>query len=357
MAPHRVIFTLLLAAAAIALWPVAAAAESSQNEEGTPLEERTIADGVHADGLAVGGMTVREASERIAEARERWVARTIGIRVDGRAFWLTGERARVELEELRTAARAYWRGERLRSGDLDSEHIEEGEEGPTTNVDLVVRYSPLAVRSFVRAVSRHVNRRPRSARVRIQITRVRLARARVGRALERRRLEQRIAARYENTSLRRALRERTRAVRPRVTSVEAVRRNRTVITIDRQSLQLRLFVNLRHARTYSVALGRIGHSTPAGLYSITTKQVNPAWHAPNQPWAGEYAGTTVPGGHPENPLRARWLGIVGGVGIHGTNAEDSIGTRASAGCIRMRVPEVIQLYDRVSVGTPVRISR
>ena len=57
------------------------------------------------------------------------------------------------------------------------------------------------------------------------------------------------------------------------------------------------------------------------------------------------------GGSAENPLKARWMGIVGGVGIHGTSAEYSIGTAASHGCIRMRVADVIDLYHEVPVGS------
>jgi lipoprotein-anchoring transpeptidase ErfK/SrfK len=63
----------------------------------------------------------------------------------------------------------------------------------------------------------------------------------------------------------------------------------------------------------------------------------------------------VPGGSAENPLKARWMGIVNGVGIHGTGEPGSIGSRASHGCIRMTVPDVIDLYPRVPVGTPVLI--
>ena len=76
---------------------------------------------------------------------------------------------------------------------------------------------------------------------------------------------------------------------------------------------------------------------------------------PNSPWAGELQGTTVAGGSPNNPLKARWMGIINGVGIHGTGQEYSIGSRASHGCIRMRVADVIKLYKRVPVGTPILI--
>ena len=56
-----------------------------------------------------------------------------------------------------------------------------------------------------------------------------------------------------------------------------------------------------------------------------------------------------------NPLKARWMGIVNGVGIHGTGEDWSIGSRASHGCIRMHVSDVIDLFPRVPVGSPVLI--
>jgi lipoprotein-anchoring transpeptidase ErfK/SrfK len=49
------------------------------------------------------------------------------------------------------------------------------------------------------------------------------------------------------------------------------------------------------------------------------------------------------------------MGIYNGAGIHGTSDIGSLGTAASHGCIRMAVPDVIDLYDRVDVGTPVYI--
>jgi lipoprotein-anchoring transpeptidase ErfK/SrfK len=105
-------------------------------------------------------------------------------------------------------------------------------------------------------------------------------------------------------------------------------------------------------------LGRVfclKETAPAGRYAIQNKQVDPAWHVPNSAWAGSLAGQVIPGGAANNPLRARWLGIANGVGIHGTAEDWSIGTRASHGCIRMHVSDVIDLYPRVPVGSPVLI--
>jgi lipoprotein-anchoring transpeptidase ErfK/SrfK len=67
------------------------------------------------------------------------------------------------------------------------------------------------------------------------------------------------------------------------------------------------------------------------------------------------AGQQVAGGAWNNPLRARWMGVSGGVGIHGTGQPWTIGTRASHGCIRMTVADVVDLFGRVSLGTPVLI--
>ena len=83
--------------------------------------------------------------------------------------------------------------------------------------------------------------------------------------------------------------------------------------------------------------------------------MDPTWNVPDSAWAGSLAGQSIPPG-PDNPLKARWMGIYNGAGIHGTSDVASLGSAASHGCVRMDVPDVIDLYDRVDVGTPVYIS-
>ena len=107
-------------------------------------------------------------------------------------------------------------------------------------------------------------------------------------------------------------------VQPKVTTAGLAQAYGTVITIDRSTFTLRLFKHLKVAKTYRVAVGMPQYPTPTGLFSIANKAVNPAWTAPNSPWAGAFANETVAGGSAENPLKARWMGIVNGVGIHGT---------------------------------------
>ena len=77
---------------------------------------------------------------------------------------------------------------------------------------------------------------------------------------------------------------------------------------------------------------------------------------PNSAWAGDWPARSCRAASPSNPLKARWLGIFDGAGIHGTDETDSIGTAASHGCIRMAIPDVIELYDQVPVGAPIYIA-
>ena len=97
--------------------------------------------------------------------------------------------------------------------------------------------------------------------------------------------------------------------------------------------------------------------TGTGLGTLATRlhRSNGRWHVPNSTWAGSLAGRLIPPG-PDDPLVARWMGIDDqGDGIHGTNEPSSIGSAASHGCIRMLVPDVIQLYSLTPLGTPVYV--
>jgi lipoprotein-anchoring transpeptidase ErfK/SrfK len=146
----------------------------------------------------------------------------------------------------------------------------------------------------------------------------------------------------------------TESVRPRVTRGELAERYPYFITIDRARFRLHFYRRLRRVKTYVIGVGQSGYETPEGLYDIQNKAVNPAWSVPNSPWAGALAGQVIPPG-PDNPIKARWMGIYDGAGIHGTADTWSLGTAASHGCIRMAIPEVKELYRQVPVGTPVYI--
>jgi lipoprotein-anchoring transpeptidase ErfK/SrfK len=322
---------LVVALAALLVAPAGAAAQ--------PPPEPVIPPGATAAGLDVGGLPLSAAAAKLEATFGPVLALPVEVRVARLRRVLSPSAAAFAFDAQRTALRAYKRS--TRDGPVD--------------VPLAVTYNWERIREFARAVDRRTHVRPRDARVRIGLRRVRLRRAKMGRSVDAGALVVAIRARLEDPRQRRTFRFWRACVRPRVATLALRRQYGTVITIDRARFRLRLFKSFRYVKRYGVAVGAPGYSTPAGRFSITNKAVDPAWSAPDAPWAGAYRNEVVPGGSPENPLKARWLGIFGGVGIHGTAAEYSIGTRASHGCIRMRVADVVDLYPRVPVGTPVLI--
>jgi lipoprotein-anchoring transpeptidase ErfK/SrfK len=243
----------------------------------------------------------------------------------------------------------------LRSA-LRAEHAARRAADPATvDVEPWVRFSEARLRVFVRRVARPVARRPRNARLRFAVTRLSIRPARAGYDIDRRALRRRIAAALRDPAAPRVLRAARRTIEPRIRRREVLARNRTVVTVHRRGFRLRVFKRLRQVASHPVAVGMPGHATPRGRFRIANRAVDPAWAAPDKPWAGAYRGEVVAGGAVANPLKARWLGIVDGVGIHGTAATWSLGRRASHGCIRMAVPAVKRVFRLVPVGARVMI--
>ena len=218
-----------------------------------------------------------------------------------------------------------------------------------------VSFRRARVDAWVAKIAGRVAVASRNARIRITLRRIIRLHSKEGRRLDVRAVRAAVRNALSDPVAPRLLKPGRVAVVPRIRVKQLGKANPTIITIDRAGFRLRLFKRLHLAKSYGVAVGMPAYPTPTGLYSITSKQVNPTWTAPNSPWAGELAGQQVSGSDPTNPLKARWMGIVNGVGIHGTGMDWSIGTRASHGCIRMHVSDVIDLFDRVPIGTPVLI--
>jgi lipoprotein-anchoring transpeptidase ErfK/SrfK len=103
------------------------------------------------------------------------------------------------------------------------------------------------------------------------------------------------------------------------------------------------------ARRYPIAIGNPDEEW-VGREVISEKKENPRWIEPDEDGEGE----VIEGGEPNNPLgkRALYLGRTLWR-IHGTIAPRSIGKAVSNGCIRMHNADVIDLYERVAIGTEV----
>ena len=110
---------------------------------------------------------------------------------------------------------------------------------------------------------------------------------------------------------------------------------------------------------YPVGVGRAGKQW-IGTAIIENKQLSPAWSPPEEVKRDKPSlPDVIPGGSPANPMGAAAMTLSGGgeYAIHGTNDPRSIGGFVSYGCIRMYNADVLDLYNRVSSGTPVVVTR
>jgi lipoprotein-anchoring transpeptidase ErfK/SrfK len=312
-----------------------------------------IARGVSIAGVPVGGLDSDEARVRLQERVVAPLRRSVVVRAGDRRFRLTAREARLEVNvgDLVTQALAVSRDGNLLTRTWRS--VTGGE--VDRSLAPRVTYSRAAVQRLVDRVRLRSEREARNADVEITLTSVRLTKGRTGRTIDAKALKRRVEAVLLDGTAERSLRAKLEVVQPEVTTAEVRRRHPSVVTVDRSGYTLRLFRDLELVKTYRIAVGQAGLETPAGRYEIQNMAVDPAWHVPNSDWAGELAGQIIPPG-PENPIKARWMGIYDGAGIHGTDARDSIGTNASHGCIRMLVEDVEELYEQVDVGTPVLIA-
>ena len=125
------------------------------------------------------------------------------------------------------------------------------------------------------------------------------------------------------------------------------------IVIDTPNRFLYLVQDDGKAIRYGIGVGRPGFEW-AGVKAISAKKEWPDWRPPKEMLARRPDLPTYMEGGPRNPLGARAMYLGSTLyRIHGSNEPDTIGTAVSSGCIRMRNEDVIDLYEKVKVGTKV----
>lgn len=131
-------------------------------------------------------------------------------------------------------------------------------------------------------------------------------------------------------------------------------------TIVVSTAQRRLYLMLGNgqAMRYPVGVGRAGKQWSGTSY-IDGKHRYPAWSPPAEVKRDNpRLPDVIPGGSPRNPMGVAAMTLSGGeYAIHGTNAPGSVGGFVSYGCIRMLNADISDLFNRVSVGTQVVVTR
>jgi lipoprotein-anchoring transpeptidase ErfK/SrfK len=140
----------------------------------------------------------------------------------------------------------------------------------------------------------------------------------------------------------------------RVNKTLKISQKKFTIVVDISDFTLTLYENGDVFKVYATGLGKPENPTAPGRYEIKNKMVNPKWYSPS----GKVYAALDPG----NELGTRWMGLkpVGpdlpsDLGIHGTIDPSSVGWASSRGCPRMYPADAEELFDLVTLGTPVTI--
>lgn len=320
------------------------AVDQSQNDK--------IAKGVSIGGVDVSGLTRGEATTKINSEIQETVQQPLKLSYDGKTRTLKPAKSLVKVDVSGMVSDAV---ERSNSG-LFVTNAAKTVAGSNRGILIPtnITYSKRGVDRFVYSARKSYRRDPVDASIHYSAKSIGEVDSRPGLSVKAKQLKSEIISRLQHPTESRRIKVPVRETQAKVTRDQLASKYGTIILVDREGFKLRLFKKLKLFKTYGIAVGQAGLETPAGLYNINDKQTNPSWHVPNSAWAGDLAGKTIPPG-PDNPIQARWLGIYDGVGIHGTTDPGSIGSAASHGCIRMIPAQVIDLYDRVPMGTPVYI--
>lgn len=314
-----------------------------------------LAEGIRIDGVEIGGLSTSEAATRLRARALQIRRRALYVHVAGKSFELpagsVGVTADVDdaVAQVLAESRRGWFGSRALR-DVTGERI-------AKSLALQVRYAPGVVPRFVAKIRAAIERPAVDAKVEPNADGLEAVDGHDGVALDAAALSKRIASALVHPTLPAQIDASVHAVAPKVTKDQLAKRYPAFIVINRKAHKLRFFRHLELSHTFPIAVGKAGLETPAGLYDVQWKEANPSWHVPDSDWAGKLRGKTIPPG-PKNPIKARWMAFNGGAGIHGIDpsAYSSIGTNASHGCVRMRIPDVISVYARSPVGTPVYVA-
>jgi lipoprotein-anchoring transpeptidase ErfK/SrfK len=313
-----------------------------------------IANGVTVAGVDVGGLSAAEARAAVAREVAHRLEQPLAVRYGDRRFTIDPALVdvRTNVDELVQAAEA-----ESREGNFLTRSFRELSGGELeTDLELEIDYSRQAVARIVDGIRRELDRPARDAAASASFSGVAISPSQEGVTVRAAALRKAITNGLVSPDASRSIEVPARVLKPKTTTKELSRQYGHFIAISRSLRKLRLFVDTKLVKTYDVGIGALGFETPTGIYEVESKAANPAWYVPNKAWAGDLAGKVIPGNDPDNPIKARWMGFWDGAGIHGTADEASIGTAASHGCIRMTVRDVIDLYDRVPLHTPLSIA-
>src|SRR4051794_19030442 len=261
----------------------------------------TVAKGVTAGGIDIGGMSKSKARATLGDQLGAQLSQPMTVSWHGRDYTLSPRTAavRVDADGMVDDAIA-----RSRDGNILSRAVR-SLTGGKLNEDVPVKltFSRPAVETFVKRVEGGVNRPAQDARVSYSSTGIKKVPGRKGVTVVDAKFRAQVDQALRTPTGDRTVTPVVRTTKPKLTTRQLAAKYPSIIVVCRSCFQLRYYHRLKLDRSYPIAVGRQGLETPAGLYDVQSKQVNPSWHVPNSAWAGSLAGRVIPPG-PDDSLKA-----------------------------------------------------
>ena len=313
-----------------------------------------ITEGVTLAGEDLSGMTEAEARVAIERAVSAPTMKPLTVLGEGHAWRLDAEKmVRVDVEgmlddayEPRRRASLVQRLQSQVTGAPLPAEIE-----PQVTVD------ETAVAQWVKKTAKEVDRKPKNAEREVVGYRLEITPSRDGVRVDRKKAVAAIAAELSAEAAlapgaSRSVKLPTKPRKPKIDESDF----KQGIVVSISQCRVYLYKGEKLVRTYRCAPGTVRYPTPLGDFKVVRKLANAPWINPGSDWAKSMP-RSIPAG-PSNPMGVRKIGInYSGVFFHGVPASEfsSIGTRASHGCMRMMPSDVLDLFERVKVGTGVFI--
>ena len=311
----------------------------SRDYEGRMLPGVTIA------GVPVGGMDRDEALAEVRAAVRPELRRSIEVEWEDRTWKVTPQKIgayttagrAVDAALAESAETSFLQKMRMRVLGDELEHAG----------DVAIRYPRKGARAFLEGIASSLDRESRDASLDYSSGWVEFVESRDGRWVD---------VDTSHAAFMKALRGGADAValKVKVTKPEETGEDFDQVLLVRiGENKLYLYEDQKIVREWPIATGQPEYMTPTGLYEVELKRYMPTWVNPAPDTWGASMPDMIPPG-PGNPLGLRAINWTApAIRFHGTSATYSLGYNASHGCVRMSNTDVIELYDRIDVGTPI----
>ena len=283
-----------------------------------------IAEGVKVNGVPIGGMTRAQAEQKLSATLLEPLDRPVKVAYKDHTYTLTQKAAAIGIDIRGSVDKAL---ERSQEGDMFSRSWRNlRNEQLNTELAADVSWNKPAIDKLVKRVRKSLERKPKDAKLDLAKGQVDPTTSQTGLRVKYNTLAKELEKTLLTPGNTETVKVKTNVVQPKVSTKQLAEKYPAVLIVNREQLQAALYKNLKLKKTYGIAVGQVGLDTPGRALQHPEQGRQPGLARPELRLGGRPGRQGHPGDDPSNPIKARWMGIYDGVGVHGTSDDASIGS-------------------------------